>query len=353
MPGISTPIRTCVRCREPAKSCCSRCDDPYCSEGCLKADWPSHRYICFKLPSLRILGEVLRDEKAVASSKANGDTTNKPSSAVAPTSNVESVPVATAPVKSEPKIEAVTKKSDPAPVAATAKTQPKVEKIEATVKTEPAPEVKVPPNKAVEPVKFQTPVESPAPATSSKFANFRRGVAKPQQKRIMFEDLEFRDLNIDGSRAKVFPIGLIDNDMANEMVLGDDSYQNEFLSIATSIEDYCKDKTPGYEPVLNEVVLCKFEGEWYRAMVDGTIDDGSYGVFYLEYCNQTIVTKNEMMKLPEELKFDVVANIFVIKNAPKLVSMLNDKQRKILEDTFMITDIEEVEGRMQCNIFGF
>lgn len=116
---------------------------------------------------------------------------------------------------------------------------------------------------------------------------------------------------------------------------------------------------------------------WYRACVDGGRKaNGTYDVVYLEYCNREIVTCDKIMKLPDELKFDVLSKVFDVKSklilhglnfklsssdckfisdAPKLVEMLNEKQAEILNGSFMITDIVENDGDIgtECNIFGF
>ncbi|XP_014093851.2 protein vreteno [Bactrocera oleae] len=42
----------CTACRKPSICVCERCGDFYCSPGCQKKDWQSHRYICFPMPKL-------------------------------------------------------------------------------------------------------------------------------------------------------------------------------------------------------------------------------------------------------------------------------------------------------------
>lgn len=43
---------TCNVCKKTCSNKCSRCCEFYCSVQCQRSDWKTHRYVCFKMPSL-------------------------------------------------------------------------------------------------------------------------------------------------------------------------------------------------------------------------------------------------------------------------------------------------------------
>jgi hypothetical protein len=64
---------------------------------------------------------------------------------------------------------------------------------------------------------------------------------------------------------------------------------------------------------LGELVLAKFEGEWFRAVAIDPTENGII-VQYLEYGNLSLVKKEEIIPCSPHLRFDICARDFVIES---------------------------------------
>ncbi|KAF5280339.1 hypothetical protein FQR65_LT03148 [Abscondita terminalis] len=71
--------------------------------------------------------------------------------------------------------------------------------------------------------------------------------------------------------------------------------------IALTIPEYVENDNVAYQPELYEVCLVNFEDEWHRAAVITVNEDNTFGVFFVDYGNSHVVSKNDIRKLPEKL----------------------------------------------------
>lgn len=180
---------------------------------------------------MRIAGEE-GDVKSAAGSTATSERENRTHKAV---SIIET--------KAEP----VKKENAPAPCAPVKSAPVVVTQVASEQK--PAILIKIEAQKAE--VEASKTVESAAPVASSgpsKFA-LRRHFAKPAPKKTMVSDLTFREFNITNSKAKVTLVGFLDESVATQLIFCDEKNTEEFQAIAGHIQEYCKDKTPGYDPM--------------------------------------------------------------------------------------------------------
>lgn len=66
---------------------------------------------------------------------------------------------------------------------------------------------------------------------------------------------------------------------------------------------------------MHEVVLCHYKDDsmWYRAVVGRPKnEEGKYSVFFVDYGNVELVQSSEIIKLPDELKFDLISKTCVV-----------------------------------------
>jgi len=95
----------------------------------------------------------------------------------------------------------------------------------------------------------------------------------------------------------------------------------DFEEIAQKIELHCKTATApkNYQPMKDEVVLAKFEGDFYRAVVKECQND-SVTVFFLEYGNSSNVQKTDIMPLDKELTMPIFTTTVYLQNFPDEVT---------------------------------
>ncbi|CAO1358548.1 unnamed protein product [Diamesa tonsa] len=100
-------------------------------------------------------------------------------------------------------------------------------------------------------------------------------------------------------------------------------YDQHCNKIIEDIANYIKatDET-SYSPLSEELVLAKFEGDFYRAVVLGSdIETETYTVLYLDYGNINNVEAGDMVKFPEFLlEAEVFPLICHVKNYPETLS---------------------------------
>jgi hypothetical protein len=123
------------------------------------------------------------------------------------------------------------------------------------------------------------------------------------------------------------------------------------LEIYEGVQEYCNwineiiedaiksDLTTSYVPELEEMVLAKFEGVFYRAMLTGKSGD-KFLVFFVDYGNISEVAATDMKPLSPKLNMEIIIHEVYIANLP---NPLNNKAKEILgkEDGFEIESTNE------------
>ncbi|XP_030370487.1 uncharacterized protein LOC115621093 [Scaptodrosophila lebanonensis] len=111
-----------------------------------------------------------------------------------------------------------------------------------------------------------------------------------------------------------------------------------------------------YEPILNEYVIAKYNGEWFRARVTeikNTIPK-KYTVYYIDFTNVETVTVEDIRRYPTDLTVPCSTNICLIEGFPH---KLNDAQAAYLKENLQINKMFNIDGvsylhdmaLLQCN----
>lgn len=176
--------------------------------------------------------------------------------------------------------------------------------------------------------------------------------AKPMETRIFYKDIKIRPLKPGITKVKIQQ--------------GDEKAKTFFITeaipeidaylayIGKNIDEFVKtDEATSYIPVLDEMVLAKFEGLYYRALVEEISNEADpiYNVFFVDYGNALQVIKEEMKPFSPKLKSEIVLNAVFFENYP---DELDDKALGIItkEEGFDINITGELDGVYIAKILG-
>lgn len=133
--------------------------------------------------------------------------------------------------------------------------------------------------------------------------------------RVFLHDLKVRPLPATSFKA-IFVCANSDNKIFAMCALSESEY---IRTIEAAVEKVAKRKTGLYLPKVNEVILAKFEGTFYRAVCKSRSSRG-IEVLYIDYGNFARVREQEICKLDDELRFDVVVHNVFVENFPDQMS---------------------------------
>jgi len=145
----------------------------------------------------------------------------------------------------------------------------------------------------------------------------------PKETRIYLSELKVRDLAV--GKVKVKIVGEYECPKAFYVAEALDAVDTFLDHIESSINEYVKsEKSKSYKPVVNEIVLARFEGVYYRAVVEDIINDDPnkpvYGVFFIDYGNLSQVTEDDLLPLYSKLKGEIIINPVLFENFPTTVT---------------------------------
>ncbi|KAG5681095.1 hypothetical protein PVAND_010561 [Polypedilum vanderplanki] len=340
-------LHTCGNCHNEANLLCSRCQyEYYCSKSCQIIDFSRHRALCFGLPPLikkDVQNNCLMPNTNVVS--AIKPTTVEVVKAIE--SEKHSLPEKLLPpppkcIPDPPLLEKISRmsvassqKCNPNPIVnkqEQKQSQKIVPAFDQGIRTTAPSEYKKPPSlitttKAVEKPKeiSQEDVVTPVIRRNQQTILTERPIiVKPKEVRVFIDEIDYRLLGSIGDKVRVTAVNgnLSDNLLyvteLNECI---EEYMNH---IDENIKKYIeKEKSTSYKPRKNEVVLAKFEGEFYRAVVEDVKegDPNTYTVFFIDYGNRLKNVKEEDMKcLGSKLKNEMVLHTIKISNLPKTIT---------------------------------
>lgn len=148
----------------------------------------------------------------------------------------------------------------------------------------------------------------------------------PKETRIFLKDLKQRPLPNDKFKASFLAGDPETKTFTICELLGDINDYMHF--IAAGIADFvATDKQKGYKPEVDEVVLAKFEGMFYRGVCKKIESDG-FLIYFLEFGNSAVVTEAEIKKLGKNLMYEVCLQECMLENFP---TDITDEVTEILQ----------------------
>jgi hypothetical protein len=153
---------------------------------------------------------------------------------------------------------------------------------------------------------------------------YRRNQQTPlanKESRIFLKDLR-RQVLKNGVKYRVtFMAGDLSGNMI-KVTEAFDGIEEYFDNISTNIREHLKnDKVQSYKPQKNEVVLAKFEGDFYRAFIKGINEEATpatYRVFFIDYGNTLdAVSEEDIRKIGPKLNNEIILHTITFSNLPK------------------------------------
>ncbi|XP_070498709.1 uncharacterized protein Veneno [Chironomus tepperi] len=333
----------CGYCQKTANFLCVRCStEYYCSKKCQVTAFPLHRKECFSIPPLKPLNGDQTLSRKTSNNSLESDDSDKNSLAGLKKSEVETKTVA---LQKEPaKIEHTTEE-----IKENLQEVPK--KIETKELVTPAfnsgirtippndykktPSVVSIPKQAVEQEKVVEEAVKPVEKSQgfsmetirrnqqSSLMNQQQKKQPPKETRLFLKDLKVRQLPIGKVRVKI--VGEYECPKAFYVTEALPAVDAFLEHIEVNIADFVKnEKTKSYKPVMNEVVLARFEGVYYRAVIESVINDDPskpvYGVFFIDYGNVSQVTEDELLPFCSKVKGEIILHPVLFANFPSTIT---------------------------------
>jgi hypothetical protein len=332
----------CGNCQKSANLLCMRCStEYYCSKKCQVTAFPVHRKECFSIPPLKAVnGEP--NLLQMSNISLDSDDSDKVSITGLKKPDVETKTVTFQKTAPNPEIAEEVKeiqKEVPKKVETKELVTPA---FNPGIRTVPPNDYKASPsvmNIPKQVIEQEKVVEEVAKPTEKKQAfsleTMRRNQqntlvnqqqkkpAPPKESRIFLSELKVR----------LLPIGKVKVKILGEHECPKTFYVTEALDavdaflehIEIGINDYVKnEKSKSYKPVMNEIVLARFEGVYYRAVIESIINDDPtkpvYGVFFIDYGNVSQVTENDLLPFPSKLKGEIILHPVLFENFPTTVT---------------------------------
>jgi hypothetical protein len=173
------------------------------------------------------------------------------------------------------------------------------------------------------------PVEKNVGFTMESIRRNQQSTLKKQQQppakepRIFLNEIRVRELPI--GKVKVKIVGEYECPKAFYVVEALDAVDCFLEHVEAGISEYVKnEKSKSYKPLLNEIVFARFEGVYYRAVVELINNDDPnkpvYGVFFIDYGNVSQVTEDDLLPFYPKLKGEIIINPVLFENFPTTVT---------------------------------
>ncbi|CAG9806155.1 unnamed protein product [Chironomus riparius] len=319
----------CGNCQKSANLLCMRCStEYYCSKKCQVTAFPVHRKECFSIPPLKA---VNGEPNLLQTSNISLDSDDSDKISIAglkkPDDEIKTVTL-------QKKHEEVPKKVETMKLITPA--------FNPGIRTVPPNDVKASPSvmsiskPAIEKEKV---VEEVAKPTEKKQAFSLETIRRNQQNTLMNQQQKKQTpskeprIFLNELKVRLLPIGQVKVKILGEHECPKTFYVTEALDavdaflehIEIGINDYVKnEKSKSYKPVMNEIVLARFEGVYYRAVIENIINDDPakpvYGVFFIDYGNVSQVTEDDLLAFPSKLKGEIILHPVFLQNFPTVVT---------------------------------
>lgn len=166
--------------------------------------------------------------------------------------------------------------------------------------------------------------------------------------RIMLDNIDMINLP-----AKIpFKVNITDLSLFNEKKLITLFESNEdnlklYEDIQFQIKKYCKDapRNEVYTPLVNEIVLAKFEGEFFRGVIINVADDGNCQIQFTDYGNLSMVSGKDIRKLPPCLALPICAHTCSVRN---FTGFLTAEIQAVLESPEVWASNVKIDRNLGC-----
>ncbi|XP_055381394.1 tudor domain-containing protein 1-like [Condylostylus longicornis] len=243
----------CFLCGKMANMCCERCQEVYCSLTCQNKDWREHRYVCFKKPELIHISQIENFRKNNTIRTVKNDQNNPPVS-----NNIG--------VKHIAKLDNNTSKnSKEAEFLKSLNNNIETKKLVGPLNT--SDKIKID--------KSQMPVCNKKPDETIK--------QKSESNNILNKTIERAPLPKSGT-----PVIMTHFDQLNRIYVRSNERpdsDNYVEAINFVIESAKSSNYLSSMPKTKDMVICEFEGDWYRALVLNPIDEDNILIGYIDFGN--------------------------------------------------------------------
>lgn len=135
-----------------------------------------------------------------------------------------------------------------------------------------------------------------------------------------------------------------------------DGIEDNMKHIEANINAFLeKDKTNGYKPQKDEMILAKFDGTYYRAVCKGNVDGNPnmYNVFFVDYGNSSPTNEEFIKPLGPKLKNEIILHNIYLENMP-LEKDISNKVAKLLnhEEGVLIEVVNKIDGIYHALVCG-
>lgn len=166
-------------------------------------------------------------------------------------------------------------------------------------------------------VSTRAPMNSSAMRRASSQVSVQPVVAR-EPERFMKTALKYRELPTGEFQAQL----LLFDEATKVFTITEqsDAIQAYSQYIEESVGSMSSKGVSGYKPQVDEVVLAKFEGQFYRAICESVSSEGIH-VHYIDYGNDSVVTEKDIQKLDSKLmNLEVVVHSCYMKNLPEVIA---------------------------------
>lgn len=200
--------------------------------------------------------------------------------------------------------------------------------------------------RTIPPAEIKKPVMKKAPVIPEAPGEVEREQATTEQKRIFYSEMKHRKLPIGKHQ-----VAIMNYDADTNLLFVLETFDPAIQEFVAWIEGTTKemasaDKTTNYLPEVEEMVLAKFEGEFYRGVFTGQTKQNLYQIQFVDYGNVSFCSATDIKPFSKNLLMDIILHKVSAENLP------NPMTKKAMSILSGDSPIEiEVTGKSDADVY--